>query len=444
MAAPERPSWLQIASVTVYLIVATGVRCWELNRSQENLIQDRDAYLAIARTLADGFGYRSSPEGHATAYRPPLYPCLLAAGIRLGGIESEAGLKAWVGGLNLLLSLLTILLTVHLARMWFGRESTALIWIWVCFDPLLIHNVTLPMTETLFTFLLVVLLWTFEPPGSEPTVKPSVRRGMAQGFAFGLCALCRPTIWAFGVLWGAWVVGREWKRRGLRSSLRRAAVPMLSAAVTISPWVVRNAVQFGAFVPMTTHGGYTLLLGNNPVFYREVASKSWRTVWPQESLREWQGGLETKMEADGVPSGDELARNRWMYREAAEYITKHPGRFVHTSGIRLARFWNVAPLAASDSDAGRLIGRLSLFFFGSLFLCVVISAGLRRDLNRRLLPLWCLVLSFTLVHAVFWSNLRMRCPLEPVLALIAVAGLSPRRIVRGDPSAANRPTEGGL
>ena len=40
--------------------------------------------------------------------------------------------------------------------------------------------------------------------------------------------------------------------------------------LAISPWVTRNFVEFQTFIPATTHGGYTLALGNNPDYYRDV------------------------------------------------------------------------------------------------------------------------------------------------------------------------------
>ena len=39
-----------------------------------------------------------------------------------------------------------------------------------------------------------------------------------------------------------------------------------------------------------------------------------------------------------------------------------------------------------------------------------------------MLPLL-LILNFTLVHLVYWSNMRMRAPLVPLIALIAARGL---------------------
>jgi hypothetical protein len=50
--------------------------------------------------------------------------------------------------------------------------------------------------------------------------------------------------------------------------------------------------------------------------------------------------------------------------------------------------------------------------------------GLARIGDRRwVLPL-CLILNFTLAHLVYWSNMRMRAPLVPLIGLVAAVGLS--------------------
>lgn len=43
-----------------------------------------------------------------------------------------------------------------------------------------------------------------------------------------------------------------------------------------------------------------------------------------------------------------------------------------------------------------------------------------------MVPLLLLVLVFAATHALYFSNARMRAPLMPALALLAVAGLSRR------------------
>src|SRR5688572_9062624 len=73
---------------------------------------DPDNYLALARSLAAGEGYRL--DNRATAYRPPLYPLVLAPLIRLFGPSPTAAIFA----LHLALGAATVVLTARTAERW--------------------------------------------------------------------------------------------------------------------------------------------------------------------------------------------------------------------------------------------------------------------------------------------------------------------------------------
>jgi hypothetical protein len=66
---------------------------------------------------------------------------------------------------------------------------------------------------------------------------------------------------------------------------------------------------------------------------------------------------------------------------------------------------------------------IAVFFAVELLAAAMGLWRLRREERRNWWPLVLLVLSFALVHVVYWSNLRMRAPIEPVLALLAARGL---------------------
>jgi hypothetical protein len=77
------------------------------------------------------------------------------------------------------------------------------------------------------------------------------------------------------------------------------------------------------------------------------------------------------------------------------------------------------------------VAELTLFILG-------LASRVHGGDRRWLLPL-CVVLNFTLVHLVYWSNMRMRAPLVPLIALVAARGLGTwfnrrkvNKFVRGD------------
>ena len=182
---------------------------------------------------------------------------------------------------------------------------------------------------------------------------------------------------------------------------------------------LRNARLLGSPVLTTTHGGYTLLLGNNDAFFRQVAARplweEWHSDAPDRFQQTWFGDLVADMDRELGPGPGEIANDRWMYRRAWHDIAAEPRLFLRACLLRFAEFWNVVPLAPSRSALGTVVVRGVVWGVGigySLEL-VLFLAGLaslvRRWDERWTLPLL-LILNFTLVHLVYWSNMRMQPP----------------------------------
>ena len=277
----------EIAGVSVLVwivLLAFLIRVIAVVVRHENLWIDTDAYLAIAQNLLDGNGFCSTP-GQPTAFRPPLYPLLVSVSLYCGG-------HAAIGVVQIVLGTATVWLTWRIARCCqFSQQTSLLAAAIIAVDPLLVEYSTQAMTETLSTFLVTLLLLA--------TLRSDhgARKGIVVGVVFGLAALCRPSIWAFGGLAAVgWLVvalanrsshsGSDCGGRLFRGKTVFACAA--AVAVTVSPWVIRNTLQFGRPVLMTTHGGYTLLLGNNETFFREVVSGERGTVWEGSSLKAWQ------------------------------------------------------------------------------------------------------------------------------------------------------------
>lgn len=413
-----------IALLVLAALLRLGVICWR----PESLEEDRDLYWGIAKHLAAGHGFANPDWGHPTAYRPPLYPVFLAGIIFVGGGPKLLAV-AQIG-----LSVATVWLTWRVARR-LGLQSWALLAAaFVAVNPLLIQTTSLAMTETLSAFLQTSLLLVL-----VETRPGEWRHRWGIGVLLGLSALCRPTIWAFAVLASVVSVAGLFVRTSSTASPRRVHVLVgwlaiaLTCGLTVAPWVVRNYVIFGEPILTTTHGGYTLLLGNNDEAYLAEIAEPTGQQWDS---RAWQQSLSQQMRQSGVGKWmssqaspahleyREPARDRWMSDMARTWIRQHPREFVESCWLRLRRFWNIFP---GGADAGSLpkVAQwgVAVFFAIELLAAAIGLWRLRRDEWSRWWLLVVLVLSFALVHVVYWSNLRMRAPVEPVLALLAARGL---------------------
>lgn len=463
----------------IVLLIALGLRVAVAAFLYERLTVDVDSYLGIAQGLREGRGYSTPGTARPTAFRPPLYPLVLA-GVAATVGESRQALG--IAALHVLLGTATVGFTWAAGRR-LGLDRAA--W-WaaliVAVDPLLLQYAALPMTETLCAFLAAALIFVLSPPPLPPPsesasiVVPPRRsngRGVAVGIVFGLFALCRPTVWAYGGLLGlCWIVDRIRRtepRQRLRIAFGEFWPVFVGVLVVVGPWLGRNVVVLGRPIFTTTHGGYTLLLGNNPVFYREVVERPWGAAWSGESLDRWQQSLQRAIKQDEPPTrgegrtdppnvGDaasvekekpprsESETDRWMYRRALANIADQPGLFLRACGLRFLRFWNIAPAgparasleaagrrvaakvgASNERQTGRTLATaatmlIGVFYSGVFAFAAVGALRMLVRLDRRWRRVLLLPVAFTLVHLVFWTNTRMRAPLTPAVALLAVAG----------------------
>lgn len=410
----------------VVCVIACLARAGMLWRQGELLNVDVDAYLEIAQHVAAGDGFSRDQPLHATAYRPPLYPLLIAAVFKLGGSPFVLGL------IHVVLGTLTTVLTFRVARLLNLGSASIIAAGLVAIDPLLLQYTILPMTETLCATLVVLWCWCVLefPTTSNGTHPRRVCPPLLHGATFGLICLCRPGFLAVVVFVAVGELVRSLiklrtgtHRDELLRALRSAVWSAVGLGMVLGPWMVRNAVLMGKTTPATTHGGYTLLLANNPVFYHEVVTQPWGTAWQGDSLNRWQQELEAALKDAGIPPADEVSRDRWMYRRAVSHIQTEPRLFGQACVWRALRFWDLAPWKKPGGYLKFLVWSTAIFY--GLISCGIL-VGLYRLrpvewIRWRLLLLLPLVLWMT--HWVYWTDMRMRAPVVPIIALLAARAL---------------------
>ena len=368
------------------------------------------AALALALALRAGFGLTrgdltaSSDErswnGVALAFqidgllhpevgsfRPPLYPLLVAAIYSVHG-HTPAAVRLWQAVLGTATCALLYAVGCRVGGQRVGLIAAGL----AAAYPLFVFFSAVLMVESLLILLTVaalLLALRFE-------ASPSPRNAAALGAALGLGALCKPVVlaWVPFLLWG-W-----WRRSALARPARsgRLATALGAIAVVIAPWAVRNAVVQGYFVPVCSNLGTNLVIGNEP-----GADGGYR------SGRDYLGMVE---EIAG-PEEHPVARDRLAAREALRWIAADPVRSGWLAGRKLLLFWS--PVQLDESRWRNLIALLSS---GPLLV-----AGLWGTWRLRGRPeawvIGTLALSLSLVHAVFFSHIRFRLPVDAALMVPA-------------------------
>jgi 4-amino-4-deoxy-L-arabinose transferase-like glycosyltransferase len=363
-------------------------------------LDDPDNYLVLARALVEGRGF--AWDGRPTAYRPPLYPLVLAP--LVAALGDGPALGRGIALLHAAFGAGTVLLTAAAARRWGLGPGRALVAAAiVALDPVLVAQGRMVMTETLTALLLAASLAALALDG---------RRGAALGgVALGLSALCRPsTLPAAALVAAAGLVVGPGSRA---DRLWRGALVALATVATLAPWALRNARIFGEPVWTTTHGGYTLALANNPTYYAEILDGPPGAVWSGPNQQRWFAGVGPSVAGLSEPAADRRLRSF-----ALQLAWARPRDFARASLARLGRFWGIAPAGAVYPSWLRALTALWTVPLG-----IALVAGLcRRTLwtwPRIAAPLMLAALSA--VHSVYWTDLRMRAPLIPAIALIVVS-----------------------
>src|SRR5262249_13990926 len=132
------------------------------------------------------------------------------------------------------------------------------------------------------------------------------------GVAAGIVALVRAEAVALVIVPAASLASLGARRQAFRVLV----ATLLGALIALTPWTIRNARRFGAFVPTSTGLGRTMWIGHNPIADGSMS------VPIQLAM---QRALDAHATYALEPSG-ELALNRALTRDAVAFALAHPQR----------------------------------------------------------------------------------------------------------------------
>lgn len=209
------------------------------------LFGDEGDYSAIAENLATKNIYSKDGE-QLTAYRPPLWPILLSIIYRFSGPKALYGMM-----LNCLLATCVIILTYFFTKKYWGPNCALLAMLVINFDPNTLKYFCHLLTETLYSFLLLLLIITF-PDNKDSSIKP--RDFILPGFLAGLASLTRAEgalLLPIVLLYLAINIYSSNKGQVLRFGF----VFIFSFSIALTPWILRNWLTMHSFIPLTTNSG---------------------------------------------------------------------------------------------------------------------------------------------------------------------------------------------
>lgn len=238
MISPKRYRALLVLGILLRLgfVLAAGNRAappWSAGG-------DVAAYVTLAGNLLHGRGY--SYSGEPTAFRPPLYPILVAGSMALAR-------DLWPIALRLaqfLLGLGAIFLGALIAKKTWGMEAgrgAALLLLWC---PTLIY-VTSTVSPGIVAAFLVAGIFYYLVRNLKNDWRPAIA-----GVWIGLSTLVQQVSPVLGIPFVVLYLRRR--------SFRSLGIILLASAIVVSPWALRNYRVFGR-PTLSTYGGYNLLVG---------------------------------------------------------------------------------------------------------------------------------------------------------------------------------------
>lgn len=213
---------------------------------------DLNYYKTAAVLLKKGIlTYQNFNE--PTVFIMPLYPLFLSAIFKVWGL-GLLGMQA-VRVMQAVLSCITILLVWLTAKRLFDTGVALLAALLTAFY---IPNITTAgyfLTETLFTMLLMLLIYLSIIFAKNPGIKAFA----ALGAIWALVTLCRPTVAIYPVLLAAYCFLHN--KMDFFRLIKLLAVMTASFIIVMSPWWVRNYREYGEFIPLAASSGNPMLQG---------------------------------------------------------------------------------------------------------------------------------------------------------------------------------------
>jgi 4-amino-4-deoxy-L-arabinose transferase-like glycosyltransferase len=356
---------------------------------------DEKEYVFLAHQLLDGKGFVDSNGEYSI--KAPLFPALLL-------------LPVWLSGSSLLLPFLFVALlgsvSVFLGYLlaldlWGDRRVALLAAGLIAFAPPLVLYGALLMSENLFIALLLYSLLLARRLCTDHRISTHIIFGV-------VAALATLTRAVFLGLVPILLVAPALIRVRAGARPMRLLIAIGIWCLVLTPWTLRNYSIHNDFVPVSSFGGRSLLLGNNP--YAHGTTKLDR------GFQEW---LTARLKERGVARADSLNEVQEIAYErsiALEYMTDHPA---HTLALAIEKafvFW-IYPLSHQPGNHPLQAVLMAFDIIVSLSALVGIALAMLRGI--RMFPFGIVLGFFTLVHAILHSEARYRLPLLPLLCILA-------------------------
>jgi 4-amino-4-deoxy-L-arabinose transferase-like glycosyltransferase len=415
--ARRRARWPWIAAL-VLLAAALVVRLEYVERTPDRtLVHDAIDYDGHAVSIAQGAGYSETlAHGRPTAFRPPVYPYLLAGVYKAAGVERADELdrvhvarvaQAFIG------AAIVGVIGLLAAQLWGPVVALVAMALAAVYVPLITMSGTV-MSEPLFVVLMLACLIAALRHRASPH---RWRWALLAGVLAGAAILTRANalILLLPLALAVWDRPRlTWRALGPPVAL------VVMAVLVVTPWTIRNARALHTFVPVSTQLGSALAGTYNDQARTDPEHPgSWRSVRHVPEYADLYGRIREIPEA-------ELERE--LRARSIRYAADHPGYVAQVAfwttvrGLELdGRAW-ARHTASTVSIEPRWADAGVLCFWA--FAVLALAGAVTRLARRPPAFVWAFpALMYLSVVFLVIETPRYRTPMDPFVVLLAALAL---------------------
>jgi 4-amino-4-deoxy-L-arabinose transferase-like glycosyltransferase len=362
-------------------------------------------------------------HGGPTAYRPPLFPGVLAILYKIVGSGSAHDRWEWGRMLEAVLGALVVWLVFLIARrIWSGRVALVAAFVAALYPPLVLAGSSL-LSESVFIPPMLAAVWAALVYRADRRL----RWLLLAGAFIGLAALARGN----GLELIVPVCFLVWVERPRRSwaSAKAPLIVIAAMIAVLTPWTIRNFAQFHQFVPITTEGGYAVAGTYSADAQNQ---KRFPVLWQTPLLQLYQAYKKN-------PQINEEQASEQLTSDGLTYIKNHPFSVVKTVYWNTVRDFVLTPgieryLAPYEGYPTWLaIASVYTFWLLTVLCLLALSRRVRGagagsgadagagalSLRAAPLALWGVPLVVYLTTVPWLGLTRYRVPADPILLLPA-------------------------
>jgi 4-amino-4-deoxy-L-arabinose transferase-like glycosyltransferase len=410
----RRPTRTSLIAAAL-LIAALALRVALVESTSYTPRNDAGSYLTLASQVAHTGAYSTSrrPGGGAggtlgpSAYFPPAYPYLLATVDLIGGNTGRRGGSIEPARISqAVLGTVTVAFVGLIALELFGATIALIALALAAFYPVFVELSTALVAENLMTVLILAAVWTgLRARRSAHPYRWLISAGVLTGLA--TLTHVNSLVVIVPLAFAAWHARRGWQA---------PALVVLAALLTLTPWIVRDAVVMHRFIFVTDETGITLRgtynsasAANSPVPYK------WRIFYGIPGERPLVG-------QEGRLTEPELSDR--LQSQAFHYIGDHPlsplAAAYHNS-LRLLELEGQSAWQASARAQSLPLGIARAGVICFWILCVLALAGAFTH-RVRAAPPWVWTIPLLLWLTVVLVNAETPRFREPIDAFLILSG----------------------